>query len=322
MDVHRRRRQSVGIRQLCSESVLDPASLIWPIFVKDGLSSPMPITSLPGQSQWPVSQLAQALEAPLSHGLNAVMIFGVPATKDAKGSDALSDLGVVQQAIRFIKSYAPHLVCIADLCFCQYTDHGHCGVLADTACVDHPKTLPLLVEQACSLAEAGADVLAPSGMLDGAVEAIRQGLDQAAYAHTAIMSYAVKYASAWYGPFRDATEGSVRSIDRRTHQMNPANGDEALLAAERDMHAGCDMLLVKPGLAYLDCLYRVATAWPAWPVGVYHVSGEYAAIKAMAAMNQVDEKALVMEVHTGFFRAGARFIVSYYTPEILSWLQK
>jgi porphobilinogen synthase len=257
-------------------------------------------------------------------GIPGVILFGIPAHKDATGSAASDDAGIVQEAIRILKREAPGVLAMTDLCFCEYTDHGHCGPLAEVAGrvdVDNDATLPLLAEQAVSHARAGADVVAPSGMMDGMVGAIRRGLDGAGFGHVPILSYAAKFASGYYGPFRDAAESTPAFGDRRTYQMDPANGDEAIREVALDLAEGADMVMVKPALAYLDIVRRVKETFGV-PVAVYNVSGEYAMIKAAAAKGWIDERRVVTETLTGFKRAGADMILTYHALDLARWLRQ
>jgi porphobilinogen synthase len=257
-------------------------------------------------------------------GIPGVILFGIPAQKDARGSAACDDSGIVQEAVRLIKTRAPGLLVITDLCFCEYTDHGHCGPLTESAGrldVDNDATLPLLAQQAVSHARAGADLVAPSGMMDGMVAAIRAGLDGAGFHSLPILSYAAKFASGYYGPFREAAESTPSFGDRRTYQMDPANGDEAMREVAIDLAEGADMVMVKPALAYLDIVRRVKERFGV-PLAVYNVSGEYAMLKAAAANGWIDERRVVMETLTGFKRAGADMILTYHAPDVARWLRQ
>jgi porphobilinogen synthase len=293
--------------------------LVMPLFIKEGAGIKTAISSMPGQYQFSVDQLADEIAMLQSLKIPAVLLFGIPANKDAKGSAALQSDSAVAQAIKTIKQQAAELLVIADLCLCEYTDHGHCGVIHKTANgnqdVDNDATLSLLVEQAVVLAQAGADVIAPSGMMDGMIQALRQGLDAAGFQHVALMSYAVKYASSFYGPFRDAAEGAPQFGDRRTYQMDPANGREALREAALDVAEGADMLMVKPAMNYLDVICRVKHAHPAVPMAAYQVSGEYSMIKAAAAQGWLDETQAMLESLTAIKRAGADIIISYFAKD-------
>jgi len=324
-DRPRRLRGHPGLRDLVRESTLSVSDLIYPMFVYHGRDLRREIASMPGQYQLSVDRLGEALAEVAGLGIPAVMLFGIPesAAKDARGSAASAEDGVVQRAVRVAKSVAPGLVVMTDVCFCEYTDHGHCGPLrmrGGQADVDNDMTLPLLAEQAVSHARAGADVVAPSGMMDGAVGAIRAGLDASGFAHLPVLAYAAKFASAYYGPFRDAAESAPSFGDRRTYQMDPANGDEALREVALDLAEGADIVMVKPGLAYLDIVRRVKDRFGV-PVAAYNVSGEYAMVKAAAANGWVDERRIVLETLTGFKRAGADMILTYHAPDVARWLR-
>jgi porphobilinogen synthase len=257
-------------------------------------------------------------------GLAGIILFGIPAEKDAVGSDSVCEQGIVQQAVRAVKDAVPELLVVTDVCFCEYTDHGHCGVVNEKsgrADVDNDATLPLLAKQAVSHAQAGADIIAPSGMMDGMISAIRGGLDTAGYTHVPILSYAVKYASAYYGPFREAAESTPKFGDRRAYQMDPAaSAEQALREAQLDLQEGADMLMVKPALAYLDILRLVKEAFPGVPLAAYNVSGEFSMIKAAAANGWIDERALVLETLTAIHRAGANVILTYFAKDVAKWL--
>ena len=321
----RRLRRTSALRALVQETQLDAADLIMPLFIKAGKEIIHPIASMPGCFQWSLDQLPAALSPLLEKGLTGVILFGIPEKKDNQGRIGSCEAGIIQQALEIIKKMAPHLLLIADLCLCEYTDHGHCGIPClseDIPHIHNDLTLPELVLQAVSLAKAGADIIAPSGMMDGMVSAIRTGLDQAGFTDLPILSYAVKYASALYGPFREAAEGAPQWGDRQTYQMNPANAREALREAELDVQEGADMLMVKPASFYLDVIQRVKQAFPALPLGAYQVSGEYAMIKAAAQQGWIDERRVVMESLISIKRAGADFIISYFTKDVLSWWQE
>jgi porphobilinogen synthase len=254
-----------------------------------------------------------------------VILFGIPEEKDAEGSDAYSDEGIVQQAVRAVKQAAPELLVITDVCFCEFTDHGHCGELSRQTGrwdVDNDATLEMLARQAVSHARAGADVVAPSGMMDGMVASIRRGLDEASFEHLPILSYAAKYASAFYGPFRDAAESAPQFGDRRGYQMDPANGDEALREVELDLREGADLVMVKPALAYLDVIRRVRDGFPGVPLVAYNVSGEFAMVKAAGEKGWIDERAVVLEVLTSIKRAGAGLILTYSAKDVAGWLAR
>jgi porphobilinogen synthase len=298
--------------------------LIYPLFVYHGTNLRREIGSMPGQYQLSLDRLGEAVAEVAELKIPAVILFGIPAHKDARGSGAMDEAGIVQEAVRLVKRQAPELLVITDVCFCEYTDHGHCGPLSDVGGrldVDNDATLPLLAEQAVSHARAGADVIAPSGMMDGMVGAIRSGLDGAGFSGVPILSYAAKFASGYYGPFRDAAESAPSFGDRRTYQMDPANGDEAMREVALDLAEGADLVMVKPALAYLDIVRRVKERFGV-PVAAYNVSGEYAMIKAAAARGWIDERRVVLETLTGFKRAGADMILTYHAPDVARWLRQ
>jgi porphobilinogen synthase len=300
------------------ETELNRGDLIAPIFIKGRQGEKVAIASMPGYFQIPISQLSQEIEEILDLGLTSVMLFGIPPHKDAVGSDSYDENGIIQEAIRTIRKVAPDLLIFSDLCFCEYTDHGHCGYLnAHPAKVDldNDKTLELLVKQAISHAQAGVDVVTPSGMIDGVVASLRKGLDAAGFENIPILSHSVKYQSCLYGPFRDASEGAPSFGDRSTYQMDTANAREALREVRLDVEEGVDMLMVKPAHAFLDVIYRVKQAYPHIPLGAYHTSGEFAMLKAAAEKGWLDEKKAVLEVLRGIRRAGADFIITYYAKE-------
>ena len=318
----RRLRSLPGLRGMVQENHLRVEDLVYPLFVYHGTNLKREIKSMPGQFQWSLDRLTEAIREVVRLKIPAVLLFGIPAEKDDSGLVACHDNGIVQEAVRLIKAQAPGLVVITDLCFCEYTSHGHCGPLTQTAHgldVDNDATLPLLAQQAASHARAGADVIAPSGMMDGMIAAIRSGLDTAGFSHVPIMSYAAKFASGYYGPFRDAAESAPAFGDRRTYQMNPANAQEALRETALDVAEGADMVMVKPGLAYLDILHRVKMQFQL-PTAVYNVSGEYAMIKAAAGNGWIDERRVVMETMMAFKRAGADMILTYHALDVAGWL--
>lgn len=317
----RRLRQHPALRRLVQETRVQGDDLILPLFVCAGEKIKRAIPSLPGHYQWSCDELLAEVRALRDLGILGVMLFGIPAEKDALGSHASDDKGVVQQAIRVFKEHYPECLVMSDLCFCEYTDHGHCGALtASGRDVDNDRTLELLGVQAVSHARAGADVIAPSGMMDGMVAAIRTALDDAGFSHIPILSYAVKYSSALYGPFRLAAGTTLKQGDRKTYQMDPSNRFEAIKEAELDIAEGADMLMVKPAHTYLDIIRDVKENFPMYPLAAYHVSGEYAMIKAAAAQNLIDEKMVALEVLTAIKRAGADFIITYYAKEIKEFL--
>jgi porphobilinogen synthase len=314
----RRLRATAGLRALVRETSLSPRSLVWPLFFHAGLDAPRPITTMPGVSQLPVKAASQTAKDAVRHGLGAVILFGLPKTKDARGSSALHVDGPVPRAVAEMKSAAPDLVVMTDVCVDEYSDHGHCGILrkrADGAMeVDNDATLEVLAEMALVHARAGADVVAPSDMMDGRVGRIRRALDEGGFESTSILSYAVKYASCFYGPFREAAECAPKFGDRAGYQMDPANAREALREARLDEQEGADMLMVKPALAYLDVI-RAVRADTTLPLFAYNVSGEYAMLKAAAAAGMLDYGRAMMEVLVSIRRAGADGILTYHAIE-------
>lgn len=326
----RRLRRSPGLRRLMRETRLDPADLVQPLFVRHGQDERREIRSMPGSYQLSVDQLAGEAHELEDLGVPATILFGIPAHKDPIGEENFAADGIVQRSIRSLKEAAPDLIVITDVCLCEYTDHGHCGLLNVGDPLPRPNlpeghilndaTLDILGRVAVSHAEAGADVVAPSGMIDGMVLAIRSALDGAGFEHIPILSYAVKYASAFYGPFRDAAESPPKFGDRRSHQMDPANAREALREAQLDIEEGADALMVKPALPYLDVLQQVRQAVPEVPLAAYNVSGEYAMLKAAAANGWLDERRTVLEALGSIKRAGADFILSYHAKDAARWL--
>ena len=322
----RRLRTTPALRALVRETELNARDFIYPLFVRHGAGRDE-IRSMPGIFQLSVDEAVIEVRSAADLGIRAVLLFGIPATKDPIGLENFSDEGIVQQAIRAIKREVPEMVVMTDVCMCEYTDHGHCGVINAGSHPNLPEgyvlndeTLDILARVAISHAEAGADVVAPSGMIDGMVSAIRAALDGASFEHTPILSYSVKYASAFYGPFRDAAESPPQFGDRKTHQMDPANVREALRETALDVAEGADLLMVKPALPYLDVLYRVRQAYPELPLVAYNVSGEYAMVKAAAANGWLDESKVVLEALTGIKRAGADLIITYHAKEAARWL--
>lgn len=316
----RRLRENPLLRGMVAEILVAKNHLIAPLFIKEGLKKRVGVASMPGVFQYAPSEIAGVAEGLATSGVAAVILFGIPTHKDATGSGAASAKGVVQQAVRAIKSRQPALLVIADVCLCEYTSHGHCGVVEkNTGQIVNDATLPLLARTAVSLADAGANVIAPSDMMDGRVAAIRQALDGDGFTHVPIMSYAVKYASSFYGPFRDAAENAPHTGDRRSYQMDPRNANEAEKEAMLDQSEGADLLIVKPAVPYLDIIRRVSQV-TYLPVVGYQVSGEYSMIKAAAAAGMIDERAVVLETLTAIRRAGAQLIISYFTPQAVKWL--
>jgi porphobilinogen synthase len=317
----RRLRRTAALRDLVRETNLAPDDFVYPYFVVPGEGVRNPIESMPGVEQISVDALTDEARELASLGIKAVLLFGIPSSKDALGLESYADDGVVQEAIRTLKDASPELVVVTDVCLCEYTDHGHCGLLDGDGYVLNDETLEILGRIAVSHAEAGADVVAPSGMLDGMVAAIRNALDSAGHERVAILSYAVKYASAFYGPFREAAEGAPKFGDRKSHQMDPANAREALLEAALDVEQGADALMVKPALGYLDVVTSVRERFPELPLAAYNVSGEYAMVEAAVANGWLDEQAAVMEILTGIRRAGADLVVTYHAKDAARWLQ-
>jgi porphobilinogen synthase len=316
----RRLRASESLRRMVRETSLAPGDFIYPLFVSETINAPTPISSMPGQSQWPLGALAEQARAIASLGIAGVLLFGIPAEKDELGSCAYDANGVVQRAIREIKAAAPDLLVITDVCLCEYTSHGHCGLVRDGA-VQNDETLELLAREAVSHAAAGADIVAPSDMMDGHVAALRDALDEAGYSNTPILAYAAKFASVFYGPFREAAESAPQFGDRRAYQMDPANGREALREVALDVQEGADLIMVKPALPYLDVLARVRDRW-SLPLVAYNVSGEYAMIKAAAANGWLDERRATLETLTAIKRAGADIIITYHAPDAARWLSE
>lgn len=319
---HRRLRASAGMRALVRETQLHKEDLIYPIFVIDGKNVKNEINSMPGIYQLSMDNLGAEMDEVVSLGIKSVILFGVPFDhdKDEQGTGAFHHNGLVQEATRFIKKQYPEVIVIADTCLCEYTSHGHCGVVEGERILNDA-SLDLLAKTAISQAEAGADIIAPSNMMDGFVAAIRAGLDEAGYEDIPIMSYAVKYASAFYGPFRDAANGAPQFGDRKTYQMDPANRLEAFREAESDVAEGADFLIVKPALSYMDIIRDVKNNFNL-PIVSYNVSGEYSMVKAAAQNGWIDEKAIVMEMLTGLKRAGSDLIITYFSKEVARWINE
>jgi len=326
----RRLRLSAALRAMVRETEVNPGDFIYPLFVRPGKGIQAEVRSMPGVYQWSVDRLPYEVEAIAELGIAAVILFGIPSQKDAIGLENFSPEGIVQQAIQAIKKAVPSMVVITDVCLCEYTDHGHCGLL-NLGPERHPHlpegyvlndpTLEVLGRVAVSHAAAGADMVAPSGMMDGMVAAIRAALDAAAFEHIPILSYTAKYASAFYGPFREAAESPPKFGDRKSHQMDPANAREALKEATLDVAEGADLLMVKPALPYLDVIQRLRQAFPYMPLAAYNVSGEYAMLKAAAANGWIDERSAVLEALTAIKRAGADLILTYHAKDAARWLR-
>jgi len=315
----RRLRQSAALRALVRETELNAGDLIQPLFVRSGSRVRKPIGSMPGQFQLSVDEAVKEAEACLKLGVPGVILFGIPDKKDAKASGAYAANGIVPRAVRALKKELPELIVVTDVCLCEYMSHGHCGVVR-AGKVENDATLRLLAKSALAYAEAGADIVAPSDMMDGRVAAIRATLDSAGLADTPIMSYAAKFASAFYGPFREAAESPPQFGDRKTYQMDFANAEEALREVALDIEEGADIVMVKPGIAYLDLVYRVKAQF-GYPVAVYNVSGEYSMVKAAAQKGWLDEKATAMEMLMAFRRAGADVILTYWAKDAARWLK-
>ncbi|MEW4487992.1 porphobilinogen synthase [Thalassoglobus sp. JC818] len=321
----RRLRRHPRLRDLVRETLLTPDDFILPLFVRHGENQKIPIASMPGHFQLSVDLLAQEIKEIEELGIPAVILFGIPEHKDATGSDAVSDDGIVQQAVRAIKAVTDNLLVMTDVCFCEFTDHGHCGIVNDKTGlvdVDNDATLRLLAQEAVSHAESGADLVAPSGMMDGMIETIRMGLDDNHFEHIPIMSYAAKYQSAFYGPFRDAAESAPQFGNRASYQMDPANGREAIREVDLDVEEGADILMVKPALSYLDIITRVKEAHAEIPLAAYNVSGEFSMVKAAAAQGWIDERQVALEILTSIKRAGADMIITYFAKDASRWLDE
>lgn len=325
---HRRLRQSAGIRGMVRETLLSVNDFVQPIFVAHGSGIKNEISSMPGVYHFSLDTLEEEVKDIAELGIPAVLLFGIPESKDSVGSSAYAQDGIVQQATRKIKALYPDILVVADTCLCEFTDHGHCGMVHTFerdghVCGDvlNDESLELLVRTAVSQAEAGADIIAPSNMMDGFVQAIRTGLDEAGYSHIPIMSYSVKYASAFYGPFREAADSAPQFGDRKTYQMDPANVREALREAETDVLEGADMLMVKPALAFLDIVRLLRDQFDL-PIVAYNVSGEYSMVKAAAQQGWISERAIVTEMLLGMKRAGADIIITYFAKDAARWLQE
>lgn len=317
----RRLRHTPALRRLARETRLSPDAFIYPIFVRQGVSVREDISSMPGIARLSVDIAVREAQVAVALGIPAVLLFGIPASKNPLGTRSFAPDGIVQTAVRAIKDALPELAVITDVCLCAYTDHGHCGLLSDTGEVLNDDTLAVLGRIASSHAEAGADIVAPSGMMDGMVAAVRHALDGDGHTAVSILSYSVKYASNFYGPFRDAGGGAPRFGDRKTHQMDPANTREALREVALDVEQGADMLMVKPALAYLDVIHRVRQAYPILPLAAYNVSGEYAMLKAAAASGYMDERRATLEALGSMVRAGADLVITYHALEAARWIR-
>lgn len=316
---HRRLRSSENMRSLVRENHLRVEDFIYPLFIVEGENKKNEVKSMPGVFQLSLDNLQAEMEEIVALGIKSILLFGVPNEKDECGTGAYHDHGIVQLATRFVKEKFPEILIVADTCLCEYTSHGHCGVIEGDKVLNDP-SLNLLVQTAISQAKAGADIIAPSNMMDGFVAAIRKGLDEAGFEDIPIMSYAVKYASAFYGPFRDAADSTPQFGDRKAYQMDPANRLEALREAESDVMEGADFLIVKPGLPYLDIVRDVKNNFNL-PIVIYNVSGEYSMVKAAALNGWIDEQKVVLEMLTGMKRAGADLIITYFAKDVARWLK-
>lgn len=318
---HRRLRTSAAMRALVKETYLHKEDLIYPLFVAEGENRKTEVSSMPGVFQFSLDRLGEELDEIVELGIQSIILFGLPAEKDEMGTGAYHNHGIIQEATRFVKERHPQLLVIADTCLCEYTSHGHCGVVDESERIVNDDSLNLLAKTAVSQAEAGADIIAPSNMMDGFVAVIRKALDDAGYTDIPIMSYAVKYASGYYGPFREAADGAPKFGDRKTYQMDYSNRLEALREAQSDVEEGADFLIVKPALSYLDIIRDVRNAHDL-PIVAYNVSGEYAMVKAAAINGWVDEKSVVMETMTSMKRAGADLILTYHAKDVAKWLEE
>ncbi|MGN0330257.1 MAG: porphobilinogen synthase [Kineothrix sp.] len=314
----RRLRANEAIRDLVRETDVSRNDLVYPVFIIEGENIKNPVASMPGIYQWSIDRFGEELERILTAGIKAVLLFGIPGHKDERGSEAYQDEGITQRAVRYIKQRAPKLLVITDVCLCEYTSHGHCGLICGQEILND-ETLILLGKMSVSLARAGADMIAPSDMMDGRVEYIRRTLDEHGFQNTPIMSYSAKFASGYYSPFRDAAHSAPSFGDRKTYQMDPANGREALRECENDIEEGADIIMIKPALAYLDVVKAVSCRTE-HPIAVYNVSGEYSMVKAAALNGWIDERKIVMENMTAMKRAGAGIIITYHALDVAGWL--
>ncbi|HLJ33051.1 MAG TPA: porphobilinogen synthase [Ktedonobacteraceae bacterium] len=315
----RRTRQNEKLRSLVRETRLSVDQLIYPMFVAEDIAEPREVSSMPGIMNWPLEYMGREAERIANLGIPAVLLFGLPTEKDSVGSEAYNDKGIIQQAIRKLKSETPDTLVITDVCLCEYTDHGHCGVILNGN-VQNDESLELLSRMTLSHVEAGADIVAPSDMMDGRVGAIRHALDEQGFSQTPIMAYSAKFASGFYGPFREAAGSAPQFGDRRSYQMDPANVREALREVELDIAEGADIVMVKPAMAYMDVIRQVRDHCDL-PIAAYNVSGEFSMIKAAARNGWIDERRVAMEVLTGIRRAGADMIITYFAPDVVGWLK-
>ena len=316
----RRLRVNEAMRSMVRENYLNKSDLVYPIFIIEGENIKSPVDSMPGIFQYSIDRLGEELDRIIEAGIGAVLVFGIPAHKDEMGSEAYNDEGVIQRAVRYIKEEAPDLLVIADVCLCEYTSHGHCGLIHGQEILND-ETLELLGKMSVSLAKAGADIIAPSDMMDGRVEFIRNALDRNGFKNTAIMAYSAKFASGYYSPFRDAAHSAPSFGDRKTYQMDPANGKEAVRECEADIAEGADIIMVKPALAYLDVVKEVSERTD-YPIAAYNVSGEYSMVKAASQNGWIDEKRVVMENLIAMKRAGAKIIITYHALDAAAWMQE
>lgn len=316
----RRLRTTENMRSLVRETYLHPSDFVYPIFVAEGQNIKNAVDSMPGIYQYSIDRMDEELERIWEAGIKSILIFGIPAHKDEVGSGAYDSHGIVQEAIRYIKKRYPKMIVIADVCLCEYTSHGHCGLIHGQE-VLNDETLPLLCKMSVTCAQAGADIIAPSDMMDGRVKAIREALDEAGLYQVPIMAYSAKYASAYYGPFREAAESAPAFGDRKSYQMDPANGKEAIVEAETDIEEGADIVMVKPALAYLDVIKDVSDRFNV-PIAAYNVSGEYSMVKAAAKNGWIDEKGVVLENLTAMKRAGAKILITYHALDVAEWLKE
>lgn len=316
----RRTRQNEQMRSLVRETRLSVEQLIYPLFIAEGITEPREIGSMPGIMQWPVEGIAGEVKRVAALGIPAILLFGIPAMKDEVGSQAYATQGIIQQAIQRIKAEVRAMLVITDVCLCEYTSHGHCGVIRNGD-VHNDESLGLLARMALSHVEAGADIVAPSDMMDGRIGTIRQALDERGFSHVPVMAYSAKFASGFYGPFREAAASTPQFGDRRSYQMDPANAREALREVELDIEEGADIVMVKPAMPYLDIIRQVRDRCDL-PIAAYNVSGEFSMIKAAAQNGWIDERRVVMEVLTGIRRAGADMIITYFAPDVAKWLRE
>lgn len=316
----RRLRVNEAMRSMVRENYLNKSDLVYPIFIIEGKNIKNPVDSMPGIFQYSIDRLGEELDRIIEAGIGAVLVFGIPAHKDEMGSEAYNDEGVIQRAVRYIKEEVPDLLVIADVCLCEYTSHGHCGLIHGQEILND-ETLELLGKMSVSLAKAGADIIAPSDMMDGRVEFIRNALDRNGFKNTAIMAYSAKFASGYYSPFRDAAHSAPSFGDRKTYQMDPANGKEAVRECEADIAEGADIIMVKPALAYLDVVKEVSERTD-YPIAAYNVSGEYSMVKAASQNGWIDEKRVVMENLIAMKRAGAKIIITYHALDAAAWMQE